>query len=192
MDLRSIAKTAATAQATRVRMRRAGITPLGHRLWTSKEDAIVARLYPDYSALRKALRNRTHSGIRHRVSHLGIAIKRHLWTSQEKARLRRLYPTADRAALLREFPALEWKQIESKVLAMKLYKARKRPSTTGIPIIDSIRARAFELNLSMVELDAMAWSKSYFQKAGWRRGIRRTAVYRAIEALDGQVVPVWR
>jgi hypothetical protein len=44
----------------------------------------------------------------------------------------------------------------------------------------------------LTDLDALAKSKKYFQKAGWSSGnINHRAIGRAIEALDGMISPKW-
>jgi hypothetical protein len=140
--------------------------------------------YPDYTALRRALRRRSIHALRGRVRALGIAKKRYRWTAAAVSRLRRIYPTGTRAEILAAFPGTKWQQIKDKRKEIKLYRARKPPAKTGYPIIDVVRARAFELNISMPELDAMARTKWYFQQKCWRRyGVNGRAVYRAIEAL---------
>ncbi|YBV98580.1 hypothetical protein M1D80_14225 [Phyllobacteriaceae bacterium JZ32] len=58
---------------------------------------------------------------------------------------------------------------------------------------DAIRARCFELRYSMVDLDAIAKTKSYFQKANWHAtGLNYKAVCKAIDALDEELTVRWR
>ena len=181
------------AEKTRARIRRAGVTAKGHRLWTPAEDERVKQLYPDYRALRKALRHRTYYALRHRADALGVVRRRHVWTGAEVVRLRKLYPTATRAELHASFPRLTWHQIAGKAVHIKVSRRRSRLSPTGFPIIDDIRERAFLLNYSMVDLDAIARTRGYFQKGGWHsNGINKRAVYKAIEALDGEVLASWK
>jgi hypothetical protein len=152
----------------------------------------MRRLYPNYGALRKALRRRTYRALRARAGTLGITIKRHRWTAIEASRLRRLYPTATRDEILAALPGLRWKQIKAMAKYRRLHRARKPLKPTGFPIIDDIRLRAFHLNLSMVDLDAMARTRCYFQKACWHSGkISDRAVHRAIRALDGSIIAHW-
>lgn len=192
MRLHFAAIGAASAQRARERMIRKGRTPKGHWLWTAGEDAIVRALYPDYVALRKALRRRTYHSLRNRAGTLGIAKKRHIWTTTEVSRLRRLYPKADRRDLFAAFPGLSWGQISGKGGHIGLRRARPKLKATGHPLIDTIRDRAFDLRLSMVDLDAMAGTKRYFQKASWCTGRpNRKALLRAVEALGGQVSVQW-
>jgi hypothetical protein len=174
-------------------MIRMGRTPKGHWLWTQREDAIVRALYPNYIALRRALRRRTYNGLRYRTRKLGIAKKRHVWLTTEESRLRRLYPKADRTELLTAFPGMRWTQIAAKARNIGARRMRRKLNATGHPIIDTIRDRAFDLNLSMVDLDAMAGTKRYFQKASWCNGrLNRKALLRAVEALGGEVSIRWQ
>jgi hypothetical protein len=72
-------------------------------------------------------------------------------------------------------------------------RARRELVSTGHPLIDQIRDRASDLNLSMVDLDAMAVTKKYFQRAGWVNGnLNRKAMLRAVEALGGEVSVQWQ
>lgn len=167
---------AARAQRARERMMRMGRTPNGHPLWTEREDDVVRALYPDYRALRRALRRRTYHALRYRTRALGIAKKKHVWLGSEVSRLRRLYPKADRADILLAFPELSWQQIAAKACHIGVRRARRRLNSTGYPLVDLIRDRAFDLSLSMVDLDAIAGTKHYFQKAGWYSNLNRKAL----------------
>jgi hypothetical protein len=183
----------ARGDRARERMMRLGRTPNGHILWTERENDVVRALYPDYRALQKALRRRTYNALRSRTRFLGLAKKRHIWLGTEVSRLRRLYPKADRGDIMLAFPDMSWQQIAAKARHVGLYRTRRKPNSTGHPLIDVIRDRAFDLRLSMVDLDAMAGTKRYFQKAAWCNGyVDRKALMRAVEALDGEVSVHWR
>jgi hypothetical protein len=70
---------------------------------------------------------------------------------------------------------------------------RRQLSPTGFPLIDAIRTRCIYLNYSMVDLDKLAGTKQYFQKAAWLNGgIRYRAIGRAVAALDGELTVRWR
>lgn len=193
MRLRYAAMGAARAQRARERIIRMGRTPNGHPLWTEREDGVVRALYPDYKSLRRALRRRTYRALCGRTRTLGIAKKHHVWLGTEVSRLRRLYPKADRSDILLAFPELSWSQIAAKARHIGLRRARRRLNSTGHPLIDTIRDRAFDLCLSMVDLDMMAGTRRYFQKAAWRNGnLNRKALLRAVEALGGEVSVRWQ
>lgn len=193
MDLRYAARYAAMAEAARRRIRRAGRTPRGHFLWTAKEDAVVAALYPDYGALRRALRRRTYYALRNRVRHLGIVKRRHVWTANEVRRLRSLYLSATTRELMAVFPGMSWRQIAGKARHIGLRGRKPKLKMTGIRIIDTIRTRASARGWSMVDLDSIAGTKKYFQKAGWHtsRSVHG-AWLKAIEVLEGSVSIQWQ
>ena len=193
MKVHFAALSVVRSQRARERMIRKGRTPNGHWLWTPREDAVVRLLYPDYVALRRSLRRRTYNGLRYRTRTLGIAKKRHVWLTTEEARLRRLYPKVDRSELLLAFPGMTWQQIVSKARRIGVWRMRRKLNPTGHPLIDMIRDRAFDLRLSMVDLDAMAGTKRYFQTASWRKGRpNRKALLQAVDALGGEVSIRWQ
>jgi hypothetical protein len=171
----------------RARMRRTGFTPMGYPLWTKSEDDTLRQLYPDYPAIRRALRRRSHYSIKGRAKTLGETkrkVAHYRWSADAVNRLRKIYPTSTRAEILAAFPGASWQQIKDKRKHIKVYRIRKPLMPTGYLALDNLRKRAREMNLSMTDLDAMAKTKFYFQKQGWRTGLNRRIVKRAIEALN--------
>jgi hypothetical protein len=194
MHLRYFARSAARSQSLREQIRRAGRTRSGLPIWTEEEDAEIRRLYPDYAALKQSLKRRTHSALKNRANRIGIIKRNHCWTDAEVSRLRKLYPTSTAQQLRAAFPGLRKRQIKDKAANLGLYKKRRPYPSTGFPIIDQIRTRAFELNLSMLDLDELAGTKNYFQGRGWKgcRTVNGWAALLAISALDGDVRAIWR
>ena len=193
MSLHYAVRGAATAQRMRRQMKRTGLTPRGHKLWTPEEDKIVCTLYPDYKALKKALKRRSYRSLTGRARSLGIAKKRHVWTGAELAKLRKVFPSAPREEIIALLPGIRWPQVYARARYAGLRRARQKLKKTGCPLLDRIRERAFDLNLSMVDLDAMARTKKYFQKAPWwsTGAVSRKALVRAVEALDGKLQVEW-
>ena len=166
MDLRRDAKNASWVQSLRKAIQRRG-TVAGHRVWTAEEDKVLRDLYPDYAAAKRALNTRSLSAIRNEAQKLGIAPKRQLWTSAEVLRLRRLYPTASRQVLLEAFPGANWVRINHKAQHIGLRRPPFKFKPTPWPLLNAIRARAHQLGYTLVDLDAMAGTGKYFQRAGW-------------------------
>jgi hypothetical protein len=54
------------------------------------------------------------------------------------------------------------KQIWSKASHMRYRRPRCPPKLTGHPLIDSLRRRAYDLRITMAELDAFVGRKRYF------------------------------
>jgi hypothetical protein len=193
MGLKYAAQRMACAMRAKARIQFMGRTPRGHKLWTKEEDEKVITLYPDYKVLRKTLRQRSFCGIKSRASRLNVTRKRHCWTGPEISKLRKLYPKASHKEILEAFPGLHWSQIRARARYAGFRRARKAFKETGYPILDDIRSYAFELNLNMVELDKMAKTKRYFQKAQWisSGSANHKAILRAITALGGQLRADW-
>lgn len=192
MQLRWTARGAKAAAMARERIAKTGMSPSGAPIWTAREMALLAVIFPDYKRAVAVLERRSYSAVKHRARSMGLTDCRHIWTGAEVARLRKLYPTADRQTLAASFPGVPFSKIEAKAKHVGLHRLRRPLKQTGIPAIDQIRARAVELNVSMVDLDAMAKTKTYFQKAGWIRGVvNYRAIGRAATALDGLVAVRW-
>lgn len=193
MQLKYAVKGLAVSMRVKEKMRRTGKTFNGHKLWTKEEDEKVARLYPDYKTLRCVLKHRSFSAIKARACTLKITKKRHCWTELEVSKLRKLYPKATHQEILLAFPGLRWEQIVSRAGYANIMRARKPYKPTGFTVLDDIRSYSFKHNINMVELDAMARTKKYFQKAQWHaHGFASSrAASRAIVALGGQVRADW-
>lgn len=192
MDHSSACRGTATAQRSRERMRRIGATPKGHALWTKRDDQTIRAIYPNYVLLVKMLSPRTFKAIKARALGLGVATKRHVWRNSEVSLLRKCYPTSSRDELCAVFPGFTFYALERKAYHLGLRKNRRKFKTTGYPLVDAIRSRAFELNLTMVDVDALARTKRYFQTGAWSSGnFNKRACVKAVEALGGQVHVTW-
>ncbi|MBP2149964.1 hypothetical protein [Xanthobacter flavus] len=177
----------------RERIAKTGMAPGGRPVWTAREMALLAVIYPDYTRALKVLERRTLAACRFQARAMGLVTRLHMWTGSEEARLRRLYPVLSGEALLAAFPGLTLQKIGVKAGGMGLKKKRKPYNNSGFPAIDQIRNRAFELNISMSDLDSMAGTKTYFRRGGWigRPKPNYRAIGRAAEALDGLVAVRW-
>jgi len=180
MSLAYFARNARSAERMRERIRRSGMVA-GHKVWTDAEREILKGLVPDYKAVRRRLRSRT-----------AAAIQARYWTAAEISKLRRIYPTATKQELCEAFPFSTWQNIKAKAMYYKFRKRRVPFKLTGIPGLDEVRKRCYEIGWSMRDLDSAARTGSYFRRAGWiGKRINHRALGRAIEALDGAVMPEW-
>lgn len=64
----------------------------------------------------------------------------------------------------------------------------------GSTLLDAIRRRCADLGYSMVDLDAVARTKRYFQYAQWKSSgsFNVARLSKAVEALGGELSAVWR
>lgn len=193
MFLGEYTQHANNAERTRRRIRYRGATAKGDALWTPEEDEVCMKYGTDYKILVRKLPHRSYHALRARCQKLGLRPKRSLATASELSKLRRLAPTANAAALREAFPSRTLQQVKYLCRYYGIRRTPQRFKSTGYPILDAIRARCFELRYSMVDLDAIAKTKSYFQKANWHaNGLNYNAVCKAIDALDGELAVRWR
>lgn len=166
-------------------MARTGVTYAGHKVWTSPEIETLRRQYPDYQAMAAALPHRTLSAIKTKTVRLKIARTRRVWAHSEFSSIKPPYAHGVRmAAILPAVPGKSAPQVYSKAASKKVRRPRRRPKLVGFAIVDAIRQRAFDLRLSMTDLDLMLGSKTYFRRPrseNWR------LLHRAIVLLGGKV-----
>jgi hypothetical protein len=68
---------------------------------------------------------------------------------------------------------------------------RRPPSLTGNTVMDAIFARAFELNLSRKDLDAMCGSGGQFSRWSPARNMHNRHLWRAVHELGGEFRVEW-
>jgi hypothetical protein len=192
MNLTYHAKYARVAAQSRERARKTGY--VGHnKLWSEAEHEIVRKLAPDYDAMEKAL-NRTRGAIGWKCAQMGLRKPAHQWTAAEISRLRKLYPSGSIKDLCEAFPHSSIVNIRYVARYHGMRRSRKPYKATGIPLLDEIRLRCFEIGWTMIDLDKAAKTKKYFRKSEWfgKNRINYKHLGRAIEALDGFVQAEWR
>lgn len=189
----NLARNARSAQRTREEIKRRGFTMTGAKLWSEDEEKILRELYPDYKAICKRLPHRTHSACRYSCGQLKLTRPIHMWTAAEISLLRRVYTRGTKAEIAQAFPHLRWMQIKSIARWYDIHRARQPFLPTGIPIIDEIRSRCFELNYTMVDLDKLTHSR-YFARQCWHNNghLHHRAIGKAIKVLFGEIRARWK
>lgn len=174
--------------ANRAWMRRSGYTWSGHRLWSEDEVGAVRQFYPDYRLLVRALPSRTRKAIELKAAKLGIARPRRIWTNSEVRVMRPPYiagvPIADILSLLDNKAK---RQVYGKAWRERIRRPRKRPKVLGHRVLDAIRQRAFDLNLSLCELEEETGQGTL----GSAKRIRWDALERAAGFLGGTLMIRW-
>lgn len=170
-------------------MRRHGTTLSGQPLWSELEIALLREHYPDYATLVRLLPHRTRKAIEMKVAKLGLARPLRIWADGEVRRFKP--PYQDGTSVTNILPLLNQKsanQLYAAAWKRQISRPRRRPKLVGIPILDSVRQRAFDMNISLRELDEATGQKKYFSHP---TSIRWTAVERAIRVLGGKFVVRW-
>jgi hypothetical protein len=194
MYLSDYSQNANRAQQARRRIRYLGVMPNGSRVWTSKEDDICRQYGSDYALLVKKIPDRSYMAIKKRCQKLGLRRRLRPVTTKELSLMRRLVPRATPDEIQQAFPHRTLNAIKSICLYHGIYRKKKPYKSTGIALIDDIRARCFENNLTMTDLDDIAGTKHYFQNRGWKDSKRPNyaVIYKAVAALDGEISVRWR
>jgi hypothetical protein len=176
------------AAANRAYMARTGLTYSGQRLWTPKEITAL-QLYPDYQALVRTLPRRTRKAIESKVWRCALAKPLRVWSEAESSIMKRLYVQgAPMAVILSRLPGKTARQVWSKASSRNIRRPRRPPRLTGLVPVDAVLLRAFDLNISVPDLNVIAGQRSYF------RSPRRTnwsVVQRVLPHLGGQAAVHW-
>ncbi len=177
----------------RDRIERTGFTPNGWRVWTSQEDDVLRKLYPDYRAIEQALPGRHIKALVARSARIGVSRSCHGWKASEISKLRKLYPTASHSTLLVEFPGLTWGAIKQAARAHGIFRAKRIHKRTGSPLVDSILTRIEEIGWTLGDLDKEANTQQYFTRQSWRRlnAFDMEKLAKAVAVLDGKIRIDW-
>jgi hypothetical protein len=164
------------------------------RAWMPYEIEQVKRHFPNTKKLSKVLPHRTLFAVRSQAGKLGLRKKVHRWRACDLTLLRKMWRTGEpRAKLEAALPDYSWDQIKFQARAHKLRRPDKELMPSGHAVIDQIKKRARELNMSMRDLDELAHSGRYFYSAAWLNQERPNPRYvaKAIRALDGELTAFW-
>ena len=166
-----------------------GCTIAGAPVWTTVELEVLRCLYPDLDALVRALPRRTLAAIAHKARQIGLVPPLRIWLDGDARKLRKPYVAGVPIDTLTEmFPGKSKRQVWHKANKMGYRRPRRAPKVTGMPLVDSIRRRAFDLHITMAELDAIVGKTRYFvcpRYIDWR------ALQRAMEFMGGRPVVRW-
>jgi hypothetical protein len=185
---RFLYRNAALAEYCRARIRLNGRTFSGWPIWTPKEDKLIRSIYPDYVKLRRLLQNRTLGAICMRARALGVATKYHRWTPNDVSTLRKQFSTGEISVLMKEFPGVSWVAIYKKGRSLGLLHPRLRIKPVGNLVLDLIRHNAATRAWSMVDLDEIAGTKTYYRTLKKDQcNPRIDYILKAIAALEGRL-----
>ena len=192
MSLSHLARGAASAARLRAHVLRSGYTLFGEKAWTEGEDLVCRLFWPDYFALRQILYTRSECAIKSRCRRLGLARRRRMWGPLDKQKLRRLYPEGTKEEICSAFSDVSWENIQA-VARYYGYRRKKKPyKITGVPALDAVRSRCYDVKINMRELDEDCGTKRYFQRRGYRSDYPNfRAINRAAKYLGGHMEVRW-
>jgi len=162
-----------------------------HSDWTLKEHEVVVSHWPDVSEIARRMPYRSERAIRAFAGRCNLTTPRHTWTAAQDSKLRKLaaagLPRKEIAAEI----GLGVGQVAGRLNYCKIHVARRPPAPSSDPLVDAVRQRAFEMDLSLADLDRSLGNRKIFQQASGQQRVKLAHVERAIKALGGQLVAKW-
>lgn len=176
----------------RNRIRKAGRTPNGHALWTTRQREVLKRWYPDYKEMKKRLPKRSLAAIAGQCHLMGLSTPKPAWTAADRTKLRRLFTTVSKAELRAAFPDRTWTSLQVAGYQMGLRRWRKPYVKTSHTVVDSLREACRQSGNYMPDLDEFAGTRKYFTGRIQRRKKHNfRAIDRAARALGGKLKIEW-
>ncbi|RJG46650.1 hypothetical protein D3Y55_21935 [Mesorhizobium sp. DCY119] len=115
----------------------------------------------------------------------------HIWTAAEQSKLRRLAVTGVTRKEIAAELGLSVQQVAGRMMYSKIHLAKRPPKLVGDPIVDAIRLRAFDMKMSIADLDRSLGRTKTFQTCTHGKPISPAHIYRAVRALGGRMVVEW-
>lgn len=162
-----------------------------HSDWTLKEHEVVVSYWPDTKAIRTRLPHRSVRAIRAFAGRCNLTTGRHIWTAAEDSKLRRMAAAGSSRKDIAAEMGMSVKQVAGRMSYARIPVARKPPAPSKNPLVNAVRQRAFELNMSMIDLDRSLGDRKIFQQAAGKQKVGRAHIERAVKALGGKFVIEW-
>ncbi|SFK81456.1 hypothetical protein SAMN04488498_113117 [Mesorhizobium albiziae] len=161
--------------------------------WTFNESEILKEHWPDVSLLRKRLPHRSEKAIHWMAKRCGLISpkEQHIWTAAEHSKLRRFAGEGmTRKAIAAELGVTP-EQVASRLLYTRINIAKQPPKLLGDPLVDAIRRRAFDMRMTMAELDRSLGRRKTFQSCFAGKRVSPAHIMHAVSALGGKMVIEW-
>lgn len=159
--------------------------------WTLKEHEVVVSHWPDVKTIERLLPHRTRCAIVAFAGKCNLRKEQHVWTGAQTSLLRKRVGEGKTRIEIASELGLTKLQVLNRCRYLGLRNPVKPPAPTGHLLMDAIRKRSFELNISRRELDEACRSGEQFQRWSPARTIAQRHILKAIEVLDGQLTVEW-
>lgn len=162
--------------------------------WTPEEDDLVRTHFQDRRKLEAMLPHRTASAIKTRVRELQLTLHtRYIAiTAKDSALIRKLAKTCRTYEEVAATIGLSTGTVYSHMQRYGIIIAKSAPKMTGFPLVDAVRQRAFQLKLSLSDLDrSLGYRMKHFSKCNGAHKISVGQINNAAKALGGRLVILW-
>lgn len=161
--------------------------------WTYRETEVLHEHWPDMAALRKLLPHRSEKAIKRMAQKCGAAPpkEQHVWTGAQDKRLRALAADGTPIKLIAKELDLRPLQVTNRLQYTGVRIARRPPGLCGDDLADAVRLRAFQMNISIRDLDRSLGRHRIFEKAVTRKHVLPNHIEKAVKALGGRLTIEW-
>lgn len=182
-----------TGAAIRLRARLMGVTRAPGERWLAKQDNQLRKHYPDLKYLLACLPTRSRSAIITRARDLGLQKPKKQWTAAEIQRLRRLATTMTRQEIISAHPLRKPGDINTALWAHGIVPAKPRQVASGLPLLDDVRGRCRELDLTLKQVGEAVGSSWVLRIGSYKNSsaIRSEKFAEAVSYLGGELYAVW-
>ena len=165
----------------------------GRNSWSLMELDTLKRHWPDLRLLKKRLPIRTVPAIKAKAGSCGLTPGRpnHIWTAREHSDLKRMAAAGRTRRQIASHLGLTVRQVANRLQYAGIQMPRRRPVTSGNPLLDAVRHRAFDMNMSMRDLDRSLGYKGRFSRCFPGKPISMFSIQRAVRALGGRLRIDW-
>lgn len=160
--------------------------------WTFIESEVLREFWPSIEAIRQRLPHRSERAIRQMAKRCGLVADKvqHIWTAAQDRTLKRMAANGATRKEMADALGLTAFQVAYRLQYTKTTIAKRAPTLIGNPLVDAIRRRAFDLKISIADLDRSLGRTKFFQTAQ-KRQISTNHLHKAVKALGGSLVVQW-
>nr|WP_278520425.1 hypothetical protein [Brucella anthropi] len=162
--------------------------------WTREEDDLVRAHFENRPKLRALLPHRSREAIESRVYRLGLNLEKRYFviTAKDAARIAQLVTTCRTYQEVADVMGISMHTVRNFMKRKRIHFTRSAPKMTGVPLVDAVRQRAFNMKLSMRDLDrSLGYRAKCFSRSNCAHLISIGQIAKAAKALGGRLEIVW-
>ncbi|MEW9838716.1 hypothetical protein [Mesorhizobium marinum] len=147
-----------------------------HNDWTLKEHEVVMSHWPEVDAIKQRLPHRTVGAIWAFAAKCNLKTSRHVWTAPADAKMRKLAADGCSRVEIAKALGLTAKQVGRRAEYTRTAIRRRPPAPSRNPLVDAVRQRAFDLNMSLIDLDRSLGDRKIFQHAAGNQNVKHVHI----------------
>ena len=160
--------------------------------WTLKEHEVVVSHWPDVETIQKSLPHRTRTAIQNFAGRCNLRREIHIWSASEDAILKKRVKEGVATKAIAAELRMHINQVTNRKQYIGLRYGRRPQAPTGHRLMDAILHRAFHLNMSRRDLDAVCGGKGEpFSRWSPARKLCIRKIKQAVDYMGGELDVVW-